>query len=77
MPEIIISAGPKKDIRDWSKGPDKKETEKTPVDLGEKKLGYLAEKTGVKDPAALLKLVKAVVESCMSDDAEETEEETE
>ncbi len=76
MAEITITSIPKKrDIRDYLTS--KKEPVAEPeVDLADRKLTHMAELTGVKDPEALLKLVRAVVDSCMAEEAgEEADEE--
>lgn len=64
-----------KDIRDWAKkkDDDKSDKDEKPVDLGAKKLSFLAERA-MDSPEALLKLVKAVVASCMGDKPEEEAE---
>ncbi len=76
MAELVIGIGrPKKrDLRDWGSeaDPPAKETGDEPAPDGEKRLLELAEKTGVEDPAALLKLVKEVAKSCMGEKPEET-----
>ncbi len=43
------------------------EVEVKPRDVTSERLAYLAEKAGVKDPDALVKLVNAAVKACMAE----------
>jgi hypothetical protein len=69
----------KRDLMDYlesEKGSGDKEEEEAPAekpDLAGKRVAYLAEATGVKDPDALVKLIKVVAKSCMEGPAPEGE----
>jgi hypothetical protein len=70
-----------KDLMDWApkEAPAASESEDEPEpekpDLGEKRLRYLAEETGVENPGALVKLVKACIKECGAGKPAPTDEE--
>jgi hypothetical protein len=68
----------KRDLTDYlpAEKPEDEQEQKAPAakpDLASKRLLYLAEETGVKDPAALVKLVKACCKQYQEGPASEEE----
>jgi hypothetical protein len=67
----------KRDLMDYLESEkDSGKKEEAPAekpDLAGKRVAYLAEATGVKDPDALVKLIKVVAASCMEGPAPEEE----
>jgi hypothetical protein len=81
MADLVIGFGggsKRKDLRDWAKKDDEAPAEESPkVNLGEKRLTYLAEKAMSGSPEDFVKAVKAIVESCKGEPAAAEDDETE
>jgi hypothetical protein len=81
MADLVIGfggGGKRKDLRDYAKKDEEAPAEEGPrVNLGEKRLTYLAEKAQSGSPEDFVKAVKAIVESCQGESPAAADDEAE